>query len=99
MLQTREREYKLDDKLALECLNINKFYPKTNSSLENKRRIWMLLLKTLLKGDDNSKPSKNFTALDNISFSISKGDSVGIIGLNGSGKKYITSNHCSHTQT
>ena len=89
MLQTRKREYKLDDKLALECLNINKFYPKTNSSLENKRRIWMLLLKTLLKGDDNSKPSKNFTALDNISFSISKGDSVGIIGLNGSGKSTL----------
>lgn len=89
MLQTREREYKLDDKLALECLNINKFYPRTNSSLENKRRIWMLLLKTLLKGDDNSKPSKNFTALDNISFSISKGDSVGIIGLNGSGKSTL----------
>ena len=66
-----------------------KFYPKTNSSLENKRRIWMLLLKTLLKGDDNSKPSKNFTALDNISFSISKGDSVGIIGLNGSGKSTL----------
>ena len=89
MLQTRKREYKLDDKLALECLNINKFYPRTNSSLENKRRIWMLLLKTLLKGDDNSKPSKNFTALDNISFSISKGDSVGIIGLNGSGKSTL----------
>ena len=36
MAQTREREYKLDNKFALECLNVNKFYPKTNSPLENK---------------------------------------------------------------
>ena len=89
MLHTRESEYKLDDKLALECLNVNKFYPKPNSSLENKRRIWILLLKTLLKGVDNSNPSKKFTALNNISFSITKGDSVGIIGLNGSGKSTL----------
>lgn len=89
MLQTRERRYEFDNKLAIKCLHINKFYPKPNSSLENKRRIWILLLKTLLKGFDNSNPSKKFTALNNISFSITKGDSVGIIGLNGSGKSTL----------
>ena len=46
-------------------------------------------IKTLLKGVDNSNPSKKFTALNNISFSITKGDSVGIIGLNGSGKSTL----------
>ena len=43
-------------------------------------------LPALLKGEDTSK---NFTALDDISFTINKGETVGIIGPNGSGKSTI----------
>lgn len=43
-------------------------------------------LPALIKGEDTSK---NFTALNNLSFEINKGETVGIIGPNGSGKSTI----------
>lgn len=43
-------------------------------------------LPALIKGEDTSK---NFTALNDLSFKINKGETVGIIGPNGSGKSTI----------
>lgn len=43
-------------------------------------------LPALIKGEDTSK---NFTALNDLSFDIQRGETVGIIGPNGSGKSTI----------
>ncbi len=40
----------------------------------------------LLKSKSNHKQEKNLTALDDISFTVKKGEILGIIGLNGCGK-------------
>jgi len=50
----------------------------------NKQKTFKEFFPAFLSGKETKQ---NFTALDNISFEINKGDTVGIIGPNGSGKK------------
>ena len=39
-----------------------------------------------------------FWALKNVSFELKKGDSLGIVGLNGSGKRYSLKSNCRSTK-
>lgn len=54
--------------------NVSKKYPNPTRRLDQ------------LKGMFFSNKKKEFTAVDNISFTVYQGESVGIIGVNGSGK-------------
>ena len=47
------------------------------------------MLNTLLLGKQNQGSTKPLKALDDISFSLNKGESIGIIGLNASGKSTL----------
>jgi len=54
----------------------------------------------IVKNQFSTKKSKKFLkVLDDISFSVSKGEVLGIIGLNGSGKNNFAKSHSRLVQT
>lgn len=70
----------LPDNVAVGVHDVTKFFSlRANHSLKE-------LLVTKLTRSKRVQPSKHFVALDDVSFSIPKGETVGIIGVNGSGK-------------
>lgn len=71
---------------VIKCKNLTKFFSKVNSSSWERKIRWNLFLNSIFRWKKNSSFKNTFLALDNISLSVKKGDSVGIIGLNGSGK-------------
>jgi ABC-type polysaccharide/polyol phosphate transport system ATPase subunit len=74
---------------AITCKEITKVYSKASSSIQERKRTWLLLLETLLHGKKNTKHKETFSAISGVSLKIKKGDAVGIIGLNGSGKSTL----------
>ena len=64
---------------AVEMRNVEMHFNMSKEKLENIKEYFLKLAKRQLMFED-------FTALNNVSFDIKKGDVFGIVGLNGSGK-------------
>lgn len=77
-----------NDDIAIEVVNITKKYNVYSNPKDRlKQAIYTKLQKTL--GKKEKKYFQEFSALKNVSFSIKKGETVGIVGSNGSGKSSI----------
>lgn len=72
------------NEIALSLKNVSKTFKKSSFR-------WQSLKGAVLKGEllRTFKESKTFTALDNVSLEIYKGETFGIIGENGAGKSTI----------
>jgi len=64
--------------LAIEVDNVTKIYKTYNNDIDRLKEVFF-----------NKKYSKDFYALKDVSFKISKGEFVGIVGRNGAGKSTI----------
>ncbi len=73
-------------KLAIEVVNVSKVYRRYA-----RRRQFATLKSALLDGSllGDLKPDETFQALKNVSFSVAKGCTYGVIGSNGSGKSTL----------
>ena len=71
---------------AIEVKNVFKTYKLYSNNMDR--------LKEALLPHSNKRYSTDFQALKNVSFTVAKGDIVGIIGTNGSGKSTILKTIC-----
>ena len=69
--------------------NVSKTFEKIPEDENSGRTGWKALLNCFIYKKSNLTNLESFTALDKISFSVSKGNSLGIMGLNGSGKSTL----------
>lgn len=80
----------IGEKNILVCNELGKSYSKVCSRLPSSKIRLRKLLSSLLPFNTYcNRPSKEFFALQNISFKLEKGKSLGIVGLNGSGKSTL----------
>lgn len=70
------------DNYAVKLNNVSMMFNKSSERVDSAKEYIIKLLKRQLMFEE-------FWALQNISFNISKGESVGIVGLNGSGKSTL----------
>ena len=73
----------LNQDIVIDVKNVSMEFKKPQEKVDNLKEYCIKWVKRELK------PKKKFKALDNISFSINKGERVGIIGFNGAGKSTI----------
>lgn len=80
-------EHKILEEIAVQVVGISKSFPSVVQRHDNLRAyFWDLFSK---KDEDYKKSNERFFALQDISFSVKKGEFFAIIGKNGSGKSTL----------
>ena len=79
-----DEEYQLiNQDIVIDVENVSMEFKKAQEKVDNLKEYCIKWVKRELK------PKNKFKALDNVSFSVHKGERVGIIGFNGAGKSTI----------
>ncbi|WP_407415602.1 ABC transporter ATP-binding protein [Methanobrevibacter sp.] len=79
-----DEEYQLiNQNIVIDVENVSMEFKKAQEKVDNLKEYCIKWVKRELK------PKNKFKALDNVSFSVHKGERVGIIGFNGAGKSTI----------
>jgi lipopolysaccharide transport system ATP-binding protein len=79
---------KINDEIAIKVTGVSKIYQVYEQPIDRLKQSIVPKLRQLL-GLPQKDYCRNFVSLDNIDFSISKGETVGIIGRNGAGKSTL----------
>jgi len=79
----------IQEQKVLEVSGISKQFPNTPKNQAPNRIGWHSLIESLFKLSKKTQKIEYFDALSRLSFTLSRGESLGIIGLNGSGKSTL----------
>lgn len=69
-------------KLKVKAINITKHFMMNNQKFDKLKRLFHL--------DKGDSSQKEFVAVNNVNFEVYEGETVGIVGLNGSGKSTVS---------